>query len=322
MIAAQFPERKLIDLHTHSALSDGSAAPEDLLAQARRLGIRWLAVADHDSVGSYPRCDGIAAEAGIGLIPAVEITSVNPMDGAPLHILGYGVGPNSSEALESELAGVRQARTDWYRRGVQRLRAEGYQVTWTEVLKHATGGDVHRVHVMHALAVAGYTTRFKGYLYHEMSKPGAPLYGHVGYLNPDRAIDLIHQNSGVAVLAHPAIAGAIAACDLLVEMGIDGIEAFHPSHTPLVVEQALALARGHRLVVTGGSDYHGLYSEYDTTLGCPELTLENVEDLLARIHAIGRIDVTASPGNGDPDLPAAAPAVSPDHPLLRLPSRG
>ncbi len=289
MTAALVPGRGQIDLHTHTAVSDGAVTPEDLVAQARRLGLRWLAVADHDTTRSLPACMSAAATAGIGFIPAVEITSANPQNGNPLHILGYGVRLESTEWLDSALAGVRQARTDWHRRGVGRLRAEGYQVTWSDVLSHAMGGDVHRVHVMLALADAGYTTRFKGDLYRKLSAPSGILSGDTACLNPDLAIDLIHESGGVAVLAHPGIAGAIASCDLLVDMGLDGIEAFHPSHSPEIVGQALALAQAHRLAVTGGSDYHGIYSDYDAALGCPELTPGHVEDLLERIGAVGQV---------------------------------
>lgn len=288
MAAALVPGRGRVDLHTHSALSDGTVNPDDLVAQALRLGLKWLAVADHDTTTSLARCVSAASATGLNFIPAIEITSANPANGNPLHLLGYGLRLESAEWLNAALSGVRQARTDWQRRSVEKLRAVGYEVTWSEVWKHAKGGDVHKAHVVHALADAGYTTRFKGSLYRRLSEPGAPLAGHTAYITPDLAIDLIHESGGVAVLAHPGIAGAIASCDALVGMGLDGIEAFHPSHTAQVVEQALSLARKHGLVVMGGSDYHGLYSDFDTTLGCPELTFGHIDDLLGRIRAIGK----------------------------------
>lgn len=274
-----------IDLHTHTSLSDSPLTPMELFAQARRLGLQWLAVADHDTTLALPACVETAAALGIGFVPAVEITSAVPKDEtSPVHILGYGLTPEGAMRLDAALAPVRQARTEGYRRAVESLRAMGYEVTWEQVLDHALGTGVHKVHIMHALARAGYATRFKGALYQSLRAPGGPLYGSNAFEGPAEAIRLIHEAGGVAVLAHPGIGGALDACDGLVELGLDGIEAYHPSHDPRIVEGALESARRHRLVVTGGSDYHGIYSDYDASLGCPRLTVAHVEALLERIQ--------------------------------------
>ncbi len=276
----------LIDLHVHTVASDSPISPQMLIGQAKRRGIRWLATTDHETMASCSDVAALASRAGIHFIRGVEIAA-RLSGGRVVHILGYGIRPELAPVLEEFLAPVRRARTSCSREAVHRLKAMGYDVGWPGVLAHVRGPSVFRVHVMHALMDAGYTNRLKGQLYRELSLPGGPLSMGPGAVSAREAIGAIHSGGGVAVLAHPGMCGALGTVEELVRLGLDGIEVYHPAHRPAAVKRAMDVADRYDLLVTGGSDYHGAYGDYEGLLGCPDLGMRQLKALMERIERHG-----------------------------------
>ncbi len=270
------------DLHTHSNVSDCPFTVPELFASAKRLGIRWLSVTDHDTAVGLPACIEAAARYEIGLVPGIEITSAVE-NGSIVHLLGYGLETESIGRVEEALAPVREGRTEACRQTVKALNERGFRLPWSDVVRCSGGEGVFKYHIMHALISAGYATKIKGSLYRELNAPGGPLSGHKAYVSAALAIGLIHEAGGVAVLAHPAIDRTLDSLDELLGHGLDGIEVYHPSGNTEVIGRALDMAQRHELLVTGGSDYHGYYGEYDVPMGCPDLGRGDLEELLKRI---------------------------------------
>jgi predicted metal-dependent phosphoesterase TrpH len=250
------------DLQSHSLHSDGALPAADVVAAAATAGVELLALTDHDTTEGVSEAANAAADAGIGLVAATEISD--------LHILGYLIDPGEP-ALVAALAGSRGDRERRADAMVQALRDLGWAVD-TDLLaaRAQRGQSVGRPHLAEAvvsrpenqerLAAAGLldpTAFLVEYLIE-----GRPAFVARGAPTVREAIALIHGAGGVAVWAHPfwdlaEPADVLAALDDFVAMGIDGVEAFYVTHTEdqtrLVVGRAAELG----LLTTGSSDFHG-----------------------------------------------------------------
>ncbi|MGH3656358.1 MAG: PHP domain-containing protein [Micromonosporaceae bacterium] len=250
----------LIDLHTHSSISDGTDSPAELVAAAVTAGLDVVALTDHDSTAGWQAARE-SLPAGLTLIPGVELScrwyGADPPIG--LHLLGYLFDPGYPD-LVAELGRIRHGRERRAERIVGLLRADGIDVTWREVQGYAIGGVVGRPHLAQALIRRG--------LVDSVSAAFAPEWLGERYrvtksdVDVFRGLRLIQDAGGVAVFAHPKAhrRGPIVPDTLIGELadaGLFGIEADHVDHGPAEREQVRRLAADLGLVVTGSSDYHG-----------------------------------------------------------------
>lgn len=277
-----------IDLHTHSAVSDGTDAPAELVRQAARAGLDGVALTDHDTMAGIPEADAEAIVQGVRLLSGVEMSTQRW--GWSVHLLAYGCDP-ANDALTRELARVRAGRTDRVPAMVARLTALGLPLAMSDVA--ATQGTVSlgRPHVADAMIAKGYVASreeaFARYL-HE----GGPAWVD-RYATPvARAIDLVHAAGGVAVLAHPWGRGGQQALDesflaeLAADHALDGLEVDHPDHDDETRARLRRLADRLGLLVTGASDHHGL-GKTRNPLGRYTTSGEVVDELVARARARG-----------------------------------
>ena len=250
-----------IDLHAHTTASDGSLSPTALVSAAHALGLRALAVTDHDTLGGLAEASAAAKTAGLELVPGVELSVED--DGGRFHLLGYGFRAEDA-ALGDALATLRKSRAARNALMAQKMQALGLPVTMDDVRAEA-GEDaevIARPHFARALikrgVVSSVSEAFDRYL-----STGKPLYLPKEVLSPRDAIALLHAAGGVAVMAHPGLvplsASALAARVgfLAEDAGLDGLEALYSQHSPADTARFLALAAQHGLLVTGGSDFHG-----------------------------------------------------------------
>lgn len=271
-------ERRKSDLHLHSTCSDGLWPPERVVEKAARAGIVAMALTDHDTIEGVPIAARAAAARGIELIPGVEI-SVDADDGAERHLLGYGIDV-ADEALSAALAENVAARDERLTRMLAALAREGVHLTADEVRAEAAG-NVGRPHVADALVRKGIVRRrqdaFDRWL-------GDGRCAHVKKKNLDaaRAIALVHGAGGVAVLAHPGRRWDPALIERLVRDGLDGLEAWHPSHAPSQVRALEEMASRWSLLLTGGSDCHG-DDEGEQNLRSHDVPAEVAGRLLERV---------------------------------------
>jgi predicted metal-dependent phosphoesterase TrpH len=246
----------VIDLHTHTAASDGRCSPAELVSRASAAGVAVLSVTDHDTTAAATAAAAECARAGVAFIPGIEITAV--VDGVDVHVLGYFIDPHAG-ALATFLAQQRQRRVDRVRQIIARLAALGIVLDADVILRPSQSGQgraAGRPWIARALVDAGHVANtseaFERYL-----KTGAPAFVPRVGPTPAEVVAQIHRANGIASLAHP---GLLKRDDLLpsfVADGLDAIEAHHSKHSPEDTGRYLALARQHRLAVSGGSDYHG-----------------------------------------------------------------
>jgi predicted metal-dependent phosphoesterase TrpH len=253
--------QRLIDLHSHTTHSDGSATPRELLAQARAAGASAVAITDHDTVTGLKEGRAAAAEFDIELIDGIEISA--EYSPGTMHILGYFINADSAN-LNAALIGLRDARERRNPQIAERLQSLGLAIAYEEVERLAGNEVVGRPHFARLLVERGYAASIQDAFDRFLGK-GAAAYVEKARLSPAASIALIHEAGGVAVLAHPyqlKLASLAEAERLIVELaalGLDGIEAVYSRHSREERDAYTSMARRHDLLVTGGSDYHGTY---------------------------------------------------------------
>jgi predicted metal-dependent phosphoesterase TrpH len=260
----------LIDLHTHTTVSDGADSPAELVQRAAAAGVATIAVTDHDNDAG---CDEAVAEGrqvGVEVIRGVEIScdvdDLMAQRSAParptMHLLGYFV-PGSDNPLSSALAELQVARANRNHRIVERLNELGIPVTFEEVEEEAggPGAQIGRPHFAAVLvrhgAVPDYQTAFDDFL-----AKGAKAYIPRKLYKPRDATELMVRAAVVPVLAHPFTLNLqpddlAHFTDDLVDVGLQGIEGYHGDWAEAQQEPLRELGRKKGLVVSGGSDYHG-----------------------------------------------------------------
>ena len=249
----------MIDLHTHSACSDGTDPPAAVVELAAAAGCHALALTDHDTVAGLPEAQTRADELGVRLVRACEMSCA--FRGASAHVLVYFVDREESP-LHEELAQLRLDRIERNRRLVGRLQELGLGLTYEEVVGEAAGEEsVGRPHVAAVLVRHGAAENIDD-AFDRWLAAGRPAHVPRARLPLDEAARLARLSGAVPVLAHP-LSLRLEAEELaqltaeLAEVGFCGLEAFYGRYSPAQRADLADLAQRHGLVATGGSDYHG-----------------------------------------------------------------
>lgn len=267
-----------IDLHIHSAASDGRFSPAEIVAKCVAAGLTVIAITDHDTVDAVaPALEAAGAFPRLKLIPGVEISTDVPR--GEVHVLGYFVD-HADQRLLAALEKMRDSRWERARQMVATLASLGCQIDWERVLEISGGGAVGRPHVAQALLERGYVESFKEAFIRYIGRDG-PAYVERDKITPDEAVELILQSRGLPVLAHPlTIPDPERMVDRLKEAGLIGIEAYYAGYSQEDVRFLVSLADRYGLITTGGTDYHGLDAA-ETALGDVDVPIESVERLVA-----------------------------------------
>lgn len=262
-----------IDLHMHSKYSDdGEFTPEELVNQCKEAGVKIMAIADHNSVKAIDDEIKYCKEQGITCIPAIEIDCV--FNGVNLHVLGYGMDYKNEKIIELEDNVLRQE-----------LEASAKKLELT----NAMGFDLVEAD-MNALSDTGVWTgeafgeallEKEEYKDHELLKPyreggersdnpyvnfywdfyaqGKPCYTEIIFPSLEEVIDMIYENGGVTVLAHPGnnLKDNYALFDDMAMLGLDGVEAFSSYHDEAAINYFYEKGKEYNMLITCGSDYHG-----------------------------------------------------------------
>lgn len=265
------------DLHCHTKLSDGSLGIEDIIIQAKRTGIDFISITDHDTMSSSSRATVLGERYGVRVIPGVELSAWDKERNRKVHILCYAPQkPDRLEGLCLKACEIRKACANEMVENVMKL----YPITPESVMKYATGSkSIFKQHIMHALIDYGYTTHFYGRLNDELFnlKTGSCIVERE-YPDVNFVLDLIHSARGVAVMAHPVYYDSLELLEELAEKGkLDGVEAYHYTANPEQQKEILRIAEKYNLIVTGGSDFHGLYNAKPTHIGSNTTDKENLD---------------------------------------------
>jgi len=252
-----------IDLHLHSTASDGDLAPGDLMRRARAARLDVVALTDHDSAAGVPEAAAVAEEVGLILVPAAELSSTR--DGRDIHILGYGIDPES-RAIRNRGRMARRRRRERMAEMVDRLRGQGIDVTLADV-EGAAGHEramIGRPHLARALVVAGAAASVNVAFDTLIGDPH-PAFVPTDLGSPVEAVEAVVAAGGIPVWAHPPGDQLGGLLPELVDAGLQGLEAYRAGWSGRRSRQVHRAALEHALCVTGGSDWHG--PEKGGTLG-------------------------------------------------------
>lgn len=266
------------DLHLHTSFSDGTYSPEELVGHAARLRFEVIALTDHDTLEGCARAAAACAAAGIRFVAGSELTA--EFADSELHLLGYGLNTQDAPLLAA-LANFQSVRQNRIREMAARLQQLNVRIDGEAVLARANCRSPGRPHMARALVEAGVCSS-PDEAFDRFLKRDRPAWVPKFRMTAENAIGLIHRAGGLAVLAHPGLNRVDPLIPTLVEHGLDGIECFHSRHSKSTSEHYLSIARQHGLLVTGGSDCHGM-AKGTPLIGGVRLAMEHVEPFLAAL---------------------------------------
>jgi len=227
---------------------------------AKAKGLQAIAITDHDTIEGLEEGLLEGGRTDFEVIPGIEISAEHSP--GSMHLLGFFLDIHHPFLIE-RLGYLQKARAERNPKIVERLNRLGIQVTYEEVLKASGGGQVGRPHFAQVLLEKNYVRSFQE-AFERFLKKGAPGYVDKFRFTAKEAIHFINEAKGVAVLAHPNTLNLNGYSELenlivrLIEGGLKGIEVFYPEHSTLEVAQYKTLAERYGLVMTGGTDYHGI----------------------------------------------------------------
>ncbi|MEQ1655963.1 MAG: PHP domain-containing protein [Nitrospira sp.] len=272
-----------IDLHLHTTHSDGSQTPAEVVRLAHEAGVSALAITDHDITTGLPEAIAAGQELGIEIIPGIEISSRHGE--SELHVLGYFIKWQDAQ-LNERLMTLRESRHRRNPKIIELLQAAGIDITYDEVRAVAGSDSVGRPHIARVLMDKKVVTTAKE-AFDRFLAEGKAAYVPRDLPAPVDAIRWIKDAGGLAVLAHPTwvktTEGTLT--DLarqLKEQGLDGVEVHYSTHTPRQTRTYLSLAKQLGLLVTGGSDFHGM-TKPDIEVGIGKGSLHVPDHLLPKL---------------------------------------
>ncbi len=244
---------KLIDLHMHTHFSDGRCTPTETVDLAAERRLAAISITDHDSFDAIEEAGERAGEKGIEFVTGIELSCT--FQNNDIHMLAYFVD-HRYKPLAEKVKFYQQERLKRGEMMVQKLNELGIDLRMDTVKRIAGSGVVGRPHVADALLseefVQTFDEAFSRYIgYH------APAYVPKTYFDPAEAIELVHRAGGIAVIAHPGTVKRDDAIEHFANLGMDGIEVYHSKHTPQQTRHYKSIAEKKKLLISGGSDWHG-----------------------------------------------------------------
>jgi len=252
---------RFVDLHLHSTCSDGIYPPAEVVRLAAAAGLAAIALCDHDNIDGIDAAVAAGRELGVEVISGVEL-SVLWGEYEDIHLLGYGFDHHDAQLRQSlrEFQEFREGRNERIVERVnEKLADEGRTPIDFARVRALAGGTVGRPHIAQALIEAGHVSTndeaFRNYL--------VPCNVAKRFFPVNEAVALVHRAGGVTSLAHPPfITGDRSEferlLDAFVPLGLEGVEAWNNGSSNNDIDWYITVARRRGLIVTGGSDFHGI----------------------------------------------------------------
>lgn len=273
-------DKKYVDLHVHTTASDGTFTPSQVVEKAKEFGFSAIAIADHDTTQGIAEAFKKGEELGIEIVPSIELSAY--YNNLEMHVLGYYFNWQDGTFNEKLLA-LRDTRRERAVKIVEKLKTSGINLNINEILQNA-GEDkaIGRPHIAQQLIKEGYckdvSEVFEKYL-------GEGCVGYVPKpkLTPQQAFAVIKEYGGIPVIAHPMINNVNESLPELIKDGAMGIEVYHTEHTYKQSQYLWNFATKNNILITGGSDCHGLIKE-DILMGKIKLPYSYLEKLKAAVQ--------------------------------------
>lgn len=249
---------KKVDLHVHSTYSDGTLTPTELVKRAKTLDISAFALTDHDTVEGVSEAVSAGSELGVEVVPGVELST--HYDTKEIHIVGLYID-YTDETFKKELDSLRDSRENRNRRICQRFSELDIDISYEKMLELYPDAVITRAHFADYLVKNG-IVKSRNEAFERYLGDNRPCYVHREKMLPARAIELIKNAGGVAILAHPVLYHLgndqmNKLIQYLCHNGISGLEAIYSTYTTGEEIQMRKLARENNLLISGGSDFHG-----------------------------------------------------------------
>lgn len=217
-------------------------------------GLDIIAIADHDSIGGIAEAAEEAHTTGITLIPAIEFSCT--LEERDVHIIGYLTDCHNHD-LRRWVTDFQQARRQRLKEMIAILQSLGISIELQEIEGNCPAESMGRPHVAQVMVKKGYV-QSTNQAYDRYLRKGAPAFVSKKRVPPCEVIDLINTCGGISVWTHPEMDTFLSYIEPLCSHGLQGVEAFNPKLKPVVTRRLLHAARKYHLLVTGGSDWHGL----------------------------------------------------------------
>lgn len=265
---------KCADLHLHTAFSDGTYTPQELVGDAANLGLSGISIVDHDTVDGIDRALSAGSALGVEVLAGIELTT--EYEGTEVHILGYLFDHKNKHLIE-KLTFLKKFRVERIYKITDKLKALGLNLEAKSVFDMAQEGTPGRLHIARVMVKEGFVNS----VYEAFNKYiGDKCYAYVsGFkLSPRDGIKLIRDSGGIPVFAHPHSVASDELISRFVDFGLMGLEVYYPEYTQSMINFYLGLAKKMNLLVTGGSDCHGT-AKPEIKLGMIKIPYELVEKL-------------------------------------------
>jgi len=274
----------MIDLHCHTNISDSNLSIEEVIREAKDKGIDYLSITDHDTTIGIDEAVKTGKIYNVCIIPGVELSCYDYVNNKKVHILGYNIDykKNIINNFCRELLVIRHNISG---KIISILKDNGYDITVNEVSEYAKYGTaIYKQHIMHCLMDKGYCDGIYSDLYYRLfSKDykgrAGECYIPVDYPGYEEGIKIILEAGGVPVLAHPGAYDNYCIIPKIADIGLKGIEKYHPLHNCLDFKKIDHYCDKYNLLQTGGSDYHGLYGSGIEKFGFYNTSKDNLDKI-------------------------------------------
>jgi predicted metal-dependent phosphoesterase TrpH len=276
----------MIDLHTHSIFSDGSYTPKELIEEAAQIGLKAIALTDHDSVNGCMELQQAAQKhPNLIAINGCEMKVDHPAD---IEIIALNITDLSSY-FERQTEQLRNRREACQAR-LEKLNNLGYKINWSDVAFDEKGQARQNFVKPHIVNFLFNTNQIpdKEYAYKHLLNKECPAYVKVSAPSVESTIDFIRQTKAVAILAHPCLI-KLKGQDLfneiarLKKIGLQGIEVQHSDMSIEQMHEYNQLADALGLLKSGGSDFHGTSCHYGVKLGVGRGQLNIPDEYIEKI---------------------------------------
>lgn len=246
-----------VDFHIHSNFSDGNFTPKELINIYSKNNFKIIALTDHDTVLGCDEAIKYGAEAGIKVIPGIELST--KYKGEDVHILGYFKGKNyKNKYIEEYMETKKEKRKKKCKEMCERLlKYFNIKVDYEKIISE-NPNMIGRSTIVKYIIEAGYEQDFET-CFAKYMKENSPVYVPASIFLPNQGIDMLKKSGAIAVLAHPALQKKSTIEELLQIFNFDGVEAIYSLHTKEETDKYINIANKNGLLITAGSDFHRYY---------------------------------------------------------------
>ncbi|GAA0178641.1 PHP domain-containing protein [Clostridium sediminicola] len=245
-----------VDLHIHSAASDGTWSPEKIVNEIKKAKVELFSLTDHDSIGNVEKMKKLIFSEQLNFIPGIEISSTHNEN--LYHILAYGTD-NSNEKLRKVLNRNTILLEEKDDNAIKNLIKDGYDINFDEYVNYKHISERGGWKALNFLIDKGYCKDVSDYftrLFAGKKDMQFPIFEET-----EKVINVIKNAGGVAILAHPYYVEIDTPVEkrlgTLKDIGIEGVECYHPNHSKEKIVSCVEWCRKNDMIITAGSDCHG-----------------------------------------------------------------